>query len=189
MNYQPFAVIAIGNMFHLVDKPTIRFLKCANDRAVLLDGYWEDGRLFSRGTLVPFKADTCIVGVTEGDVVLPAVKVDPIDPRRKFWQEGEFKRVGRDQTGKVNIFAGLFLYHGMGVGNYYSAAGNEIFWGAPNDGRERAAAEGIPFVYYDTFQWTNDPDLKRERAEAQRQFDDAKAVSLKTAVSANAEMA
>jgi hypothetical protein len=195
MNFQPFSAISSGNLFHLVDNPSIVLMKTKEKKAILLGGYWANDQLHSRGDVVPFAADTCVVALAEGSLTLEHQKVDPIDPRRKFWNEGEFKRVGQNQSGKVNIFAGLFLYHGMGVGNYYSATANEIFWGSPSDSRERAAAEGIPFVYYDTFQWTNDPELTRERADAKRDFDKAQAkaaaaaLAAKDAVSAIAETA
>lgn len=188
MNYQPFSAIAIGNTFHLVNKPAIRFMKCAGDQAVLLDGYWENNQLRSRGSLTPFKADTCIVAVTEGEVILSAVKVDPIDPRRHFWKAGDQRCVDNGGPAKVNIFGGLFLYHGFGMGNYYSATG-EVLSCTVTEAREHAAKEEVPFVYFDTFRWTNDPELKRERAAAQAEFDESKARSAQTPVSAVAEMA
>jgi hypothetical protein len=188
MNYQPFSDIAAGNIFHLVDNTEVQLMKLGKDSAVLLHGYWKNDQLYSRGTVIPMKLDVCVVALTEGEVTLTYEKVDPIDPRRKFWKEGEFKLIGQNTRGKVNFFPGLFLYHGFGVGNYYSATG-EVFWGRPSDGKERAAAEGIPFVYYDTFQWTSDPELKRERADAQRTFDRAKAEEEKAAAFAVAETA
>lgn len=189
MNYQPFSKITGGNLFHLMNKSNIPLMKLDKNSAVLLKGYWVDGRLYSRGTVMPMTEDTCVVALTEGSVTLEFEKVDPIDPRRQFWKEGDTRNVGQGRIGKVKVFAGLFLYSGGGGGSYYSAANNEVFWCSVQEGRDRAAADDVPFVRYDGLRWTNDPDLVDERKVAQRFFDEAKALSAKEAVSANAETA
>lgn len=189
MNYQPFSAIGKGNIFHRVDKPDVPFLKTEGDKAVLLQGYWENDHLYARGTVLTFKSDTCVVAMLDGAVSLEVVQTDPIDPRRKFWKTGDQKVVGQGRDAMVNIFAGLYLYSGFGQGNYYSSKGNEIFGGDSTWAREQAEAEGIPFVYYDCFQWTSDPDLKHQRAQAQTYFDERTKISLKESVSAVAETA
>jgi hypothetical protein len=188
MSFQPFSAIGKGNIFHVISNPSITFMKSADDKAILLQGYWDGNTLHSRGTPVPFKCDTCVVAMTEGQVALDVVKVDPIDPRRKFWKEGDHKVVGQRRNALVNIFAGLYLYHGCGYGTYHSTTG-EIFGGDSSWAYDLSQSEGVPFVLFDTFKWTNDPDLKFERSCAKKRFDDQKERSSQDAVSAVAEMA
>ena len=171
MNYQPFSALGQGAIFKSLEHPTIPMMKVRQDSAIYLEGVWISGSLYPRGYKVPVAPTTCVDLMTDGEVTLPALRVDPVDPRRKFWKEGDTRWVGDNSRAEIEVFAGLFLYSGMGVGNYFSGVENERFEMGGEEARKKAAEEGIPYVFYDSFRWTNDRKLSRERQEAQKDFD------------------
>jgi hypothetical protein len=174
-NFKPFSLIGRGDIFNLVDIPQISLMKTGDDTAVYLQGVWIDNVLRPRGFPAKFSLTTCVI-VPEGtELTIPLKKEDPIDPRRKFWSEGDQVMVGSDSRRPVNIFGGLFIYSGMGSGTYYSSVDNEIFWLTTDVAHQRAKSENVPFVHFDSMSFTSDPTLKHERKQAQEAFDRAAA--------------
>lgn len=51
---------------------------------------------------------------------------------------------------KAKVVAGLFCYHGFGAGYYYSSTGEKV-WTNYTDASAQAKAEGVPFLYWDSF--------------------------------------
>ena len=76
--------------------------------------------------------------------------------------------VGSHRTAPVNVFAGLFLYSGFGRGRYYAATDQEVLETGTAAARETANNEGVPFVYFDSAEWTSDPDLTVQKNAAVR---------------------
>ena len=168
MNYLPFSQVATGNIFCLADRPKVSLLKTGRNSAVRLEGYWDGDQLHPRGELVACDDNSCTVAPESSEVTLSVVKEDPIDPRRRFWKDGDTLKVGRNMQGRVYVFAGLYMYSGFGTGTYYSKVQNERFNVDVEDGQRMAQNEGLPFVYFDHVNWTNDPYLTRECTEAHR---------------------
>lgn len=174
MPFQPFSAIAKGSLFRKVDSESSLLMKLDDSTAVFLRGIWVSDRLYARGTTERFGALTCVDALAETEqAVLPAQNDDPVDPRRKFWKEGDQAQVGHHERKPINIFAGLFLFSWMGVGYYYAKTANEKLWLTTDEARTMAAAEGIPFVFIDSFDMQFDPLLTRERKYAQRCFQEA----------------
>jgi hypothetical protein len=171
MNYKPFSAIARGDIFNMVERPDVPMMKCGDNTAVYLEGVWIDGRLYSRGQDIRVDEATCIICPEVAELTIPVAKVDPIDPRSKFWREGDQVTCGSGSRAQVNVFAGLFLYSGFGAGTYYSGVDNEMFFISTEAAEKRAKAEEIPFVYFDRFSWTFDPTLSHERMQAQEKLD------------------
>lgn len=173
MLYKPFSLITPGDIFTTLNHPGIPLMKTDANTAIWLQSFWSGRTLHRRGTPVTISEETAVVCPAELELGLPMANVDPIDPRRKFWQVGDQAKVGLQRgskDGKVAVFAGLFLYSGFGSGNYYSATG-EIFGGSSEWASERASAEDIPFVYHDSFEYTDDDALARVQARAREQFE------------------
>lgn len=177
MNYKPFATLPVGAVFRDFDHQSLVLMKTdAKERAVVLDSVWIDNKLYPRGALVEVAHNECVIALEDGpDLSLPLVRKDPIDPRRKFWKDGDKVTVGREKNATVNVFAGLFLYSGFGMGTYYAARENEQFWCDASEAERKAVDEGLPFVNFDSFSWTNDPNLAHDRAQAQQRFDERRA--------------
>jgi hypothetical protein len=176
MNYQPFSELTTGTLFRDVEHRAMLLMKSSDKKhGTLMESIWLDNTLMPRGMLIEYHNNECVIEVTEDDVLLPARRKDPIDPRRKFWKEGDTQTVGRDCAAKIEVFAGLFLYSGFGQGTYYASTDNEQFWCGADEAREKADAEGVLLVKYDSKDWTNDPKLTFEKKEARRRKDEAAA--------------
>lgn len=174
MNYKPFSELDTGAVFRDVEHRDLLLMKTSyGNFAMLLESRWIDNKLLPRGKLIEYDKKECIVEVDDGDLVVPAKRTDPLDPRRKFWKAGDTQVVGRELAARIEIFAGLFLYSGFGMGNYYSATENETFWCGATEARSRAEAEGVLYVYYDSKDWTKDPTLAHEKEEARRRHNEA----------------
>lgn len=168
--YKPFSELKVGELFTLTDSD-IMHIKVDDDTAVRLKGYSQAGVLYPRGGPRSITPTTCVISDKTNQIELSNAEEDPIDPRRKFWTEFDVHHVGRNNEAKINVFGGLFVYSWLGMGNYYAATNNEIFWCSVTEAKEKAKAEGVPFVCYDMMEWTSDPTLKRDREEAQKKFD------------------
>jgi hypothetical protein len=176
MNYKPFSELETGAIFRDNEHRGLLLMKAdRGNYGVVLSSIWLSAGLLPRGKLIEYSPNECVIEELEDAVSLPAKRVDPVDPRREFWKEGATKTVGRGRAANIEIFAGLFLYSGFGMGNYYSATENEIFWCGSTEARKRAEAEGVLYVYYDSKDWTKDPKLTFEKTEAQRRHEQAKA--------------
>lgn len=172
MNYKPFSLVEKGHIFNMIEREGIALMKTGPNSAVYLQGFWAGAALRSRGEIVSISAETCVIEPQEQELTLTIAKVDPIDPRRKFWKDGDQVKVGKNSSSSamVNIFAGLFIYHGMGSGNYYSAT-NEVFGADRSWAEVRADKEGVPFVYHDSFEVPGDANLTNARARAVKVFE------------------
>jgi hypothetical protein len=104
----------------------------------------------------------------------PTAKLGQVTQQLGLWQEGDTVWVGDEARASINVFAGLFLYEGQGIGTYYARSGNEIVRLRTATARALARAEGIPIVDYDSSRWTSDPTLADQRQRAQESFDLAK---------------
>lgn len=51
---------------------------------------------------------------------------------------------------EARLIAGLFIYSGFGMGNYYSASGEKV-WCNHSQARDHAKAEGVELLYWDSF--------------------------------------
>jgi hypothetical protein len=71
-----------------------------------------------------------------------------LDGGSKVWRAGDTAKFGKNSEREVPVFAGLFRYSGLGMGNYYSAE-NLVEWTDTTDAQRRAKAEAVPFVYWD----------------------------------------
>lgn len=174
MNYKPFSALATGAICRDLDHATLLLIKTdLKNRAMVLESVWIDNKLYPRGTLVELAENECVIAVEEGaDLVLPLTRKDPVDPRRRFWAAGDTKSVCPNHPTRINVFAGLFLYSGFGMGSYYSSVDNEVIWCDYTRAEALAAAEGILVVHFDSFSWTKDPDLAYEKEQARKVRDE-----------------
>ncbi len=169
MNYLPFSKLTVGAMFEHPEHSGLKLMKTSSlNQAMVLESIWMDNQLYPRGTLVPVTSNECVQLLSDEDAVLemPVVRKDPVDPRRKFWKQGDTRTVGRDAHARINVFAGLFLYSGFGMGTYFSATAMEEVWCDGSKAKQFADAEGVLFVHFDSKDWTRDPDLKFEKEQA-----------------------
>ena len=171
LTYKPFSAIRNGDCFHHAEQLNVLLMKTGAESAVLLQGYWKNGILHARGDVMNISKSTACAIPENTDLALPMSRVDPIDPARKFWKEGDTAMVGDSRRVPINVCAGLFLYSGFGSGTYYSSKENEVFFFGGDKAEAMAEAENIPLVHFDSMSWTNDPTLARERKDAKEVFD------------------
>lgn len=183
MNFLPFSQLAQGALFRCADSDTVWMKSAEGNRAMAMQSYWAtQHRLVKRGALLAMSSSECVIPLPE-DFTMSAERVDPVDPKRRFWAPGErINSIGRRAGSYVNIFGGLFMYSGCGAGNYYSLTEGEIISCSPSEARKLANAEGAVFVYHDIDDRTDDPDLKDKR----RQAEAAKVAQLKASAKAAA---
>lgn len=173
MNYLPFSKLAAGELFRESDSDVVWMKSSEGTLATAMQSFWRHGTLIKRGYVSKMEPTLCVAPVPESEPLqLQAKSVDPVDPRRRFWAEGLQVRVGRGRQALVNVFAGLYTYSGFGSGTYYAAAMNEVFHCSVMEARNRADAEGLPFVYHDLEDWTSDPDLTNKRRDAKAAFEE-----------------
>ena len=175
--YIPFRELNTGDICQHLDHDKLLLMKTPmNDKGVVLESVWISNKLYPRGTLLNMDSTACVIALDPASLLtLPILRTDPVDPRRTFWTEGATAKVGRSREAHVNLFAGLFLYSGLGMGTYYSGIEHEELWCGGTEARAHAEAEGVPFVHFDREDWTSDPTLKFNRDRAQADFAQSKA--------------
>ena len=90
---------------------------------------------------------------------LNALEMDMVDRSRmdgtghndfKSWDENtaiQFMHLNK----KVKVFAGLFIYSGMGYGNYYSTDGN-VYWCSTTESYNMAEEDGVDHRFRDALE-------------------------------------
>lgn len=189
LTYKPFSAIRNGDCFHHAEQLNVLLMKTGAESAVLLQGYWHQGILHARGDVFNISKSTACAIPAGADLTLSMTRVNPIDPARKFWKEGDTAMVGDTRRVPINVCAGLFLYSGFGSGTYYSSKENEVFFLSGDKAAAMAEAENIPLVHYDSMHWTNEPTLARERKDAKEVFDRRAREKAEKAAKATAEAA
>lgn len=69
-----------------------------------------------------------------------------VDFRSGCWKEGEVVILENNES--LEVFAGLFLYSGFGMGNYFSKNGS-IVWRKSTNANNQAKEEEVSFRYVD----------------------------------------
>ena len=76
----------------------------------------------------------------------------------KTWKKGDTARWYYGHSEEKEVFAGLYLYHAFGSGDYYSKTG-EVVSCCPSESTQLARAEGVRHYDHDTFSAYQSPYL------------------------------
>lgn len=178
MNYLPFKDLEVGAFFRELTDNALCMKTSAPDEAILMESVYtlagSGHRLLPRGHCLKLQPNTCVSVEATESVLLPFNRQDPRDPGKSYWDEGACRLVGERRQRPVKVFAGLFLYSGLGAGQYYSNTGECLFLSA-DDAEKIADKEGAPFVFHDSFQLTTDEELARKRVKAEEALEKKKA--------------
>ena len=64
------------------------------------------------------------------------------------WKKGDTARYMMGEI--IAVFAGLYFYHGLGMGYLYRPNG-DVVWCAPSDAAKQCAEDGVEYKYRDSF--------------------------------------
>lgn len=174
MSYLPFKELKVGAFFRDLQDNALYLKTDLAGKAVLMESiYVSQGSkqvLLPRGTCQTLYPNICVIAEASESITLPTVRTDPRNPNKLYWSEGQTRLVGERTMRPVILFAGLFIYDGLGSGTYFSKSG-ESMGVAADAARAMAESEGIPFVYIDSFDYQPDPTLADQRRAAQEAFD------------------
>lgn len=156
-----FMHLDVGAFFESPAHKGLVLMVTSSGQAAVVKG----GERASRGQLLVVWSHAPVVVLNDQEILNVLAARPPAKPVRNFWKAGDVRSVGRNKGAVVDVFAGLFLYRGGGVGDYFSADG-EVQVCSREVARQKAGEEAVALVHFDIFDWPSDRTLSSERAGA-----------------------